>query len=79
MLLIKSKFPANLVKFNAREQNYKTHTESVHPGKPAREKLKWAVFDLFKIASKQNVDEVPNIFTSKKTRIYTMENNQHLK
>ena len=32
------------------KQNYKTHTETVHPDKPASEKLKGAFLGLFKLA-----------------------------
>ena len=59
MSLIKSKFPSKSCQVQRwychrtiLKQNFKTHTETVHPGKPAGEKLKGAVFDLFKITSK---------------------------
>ena len=41
------------------KHNFKAHTETVHPGKPVREKVIGAAFDLFQLARKRNVaDEV---------------------
>ena len=41
------------------KQNFKAHTETVHPGKPVREKVIGAAFDLFQLARRRNVaDEV---------------------
>ena len=45
--------------------NFKSHTEIVHPSKPAREKLKVAVFDLFKLASKRKGNKVPDFINKK--------------
>ena len=56
--------------------NFKTHTETVHPSKPAREKLKVAVFDLFKLASKRKGNKVAS-FHQQEARIDTMERNQN--
>ena len=74
MSLIKSKFPSKSCQVQCwccertiLKLNFKTQTQTVHPGKPVREKLKGAAFDLFEMASKRNGDEVSDL-TSKKAR-----------
>ena len=56
----KTKYPIKACQFTCSycdktimKQNFKAHTEAVHPGKPVSEKVIGAAFDLFQLAKKE--------------------------
>ena len=72
----KTKYPSKAVQVTCYycektilKQNFKAHTETVHTGKPVREKVIGAAFDLFQLARKRNiVDEVEDEPANKQSR-----------